>query len=373
MSHEIRTPMNGILGMAEILSLDNLNEQHQDYVDIIRSSGNSLLNLINDILDLSKLESGKVELESIEFSLQNVIRDLLSLFEVAAQEKKLKIFVDIAKGIPNKYLGDSGRLKQILINLIGNAIKFTFTGSVKIIIQEFVANSAVGQENEEECTIQLYFGIEDTGIGIALEAQNLLFQPFSQVESSTTRRFGGTGLGLAICKQIVELMDGSIGIKSHPNQGSTFWFTAKFQYLDCFPQAAIQKPSPKDPIKSVVLKTEKILLAEDNAINQKVVVTQFQRMGYKCDIAENGEVVLEKLKQKTYDIIFMDCQMPVLDGYDTTRVIRQNEQMKDLIIIGLTAFAMKDDREKCLDAGMNDYLAKPYTIPILQEMINKWI
>lgn len=367
MSHEIRTPMNGILGMAEILSLDNLNEQHQDYVDIIRSSGNSLLNLINDILDLSKLESGKVELESIEFSLQNVIRDLLSLFQVAAQEKNLKIFVDIDKSIPTRYLGDSGRLKQVLINLIGNAIKFTFAGNVKIIIKEFVT------DDEDESKIQLYFGIEDTGIGIALEAQNLLFQPFSQVESSTTRRFGGTGLGLAICKQIVELMDGSIGVESHPNQGSTFWFTAKFQYLDRLPQAAIQKPSPKEPIKQVVLKTEKILLAEDNAINQKVVVTQFQRMGYECDIAENGEVVLAKLKQKSYDIIFMDCQMPVLDGYDTTRIIRQNEQMQDLIIIGLTAFAMKDDREKCLDAGMNDYLAKPYTIPILQEMINKWI
>lgn len=367
MSHEIRTPMNAILGMTEILSISNLGDEEMEYINIIQNSGQSLLNLINDILDLSKLESGKVKFESIEFSLKDIIEDLERLFHAVIKEKPLTIYFDIADDLPMRYLGDPYRLKQILTNLIGNAVKFTVQGN--IVVSVCKSHAQIDITNNK---IELYFSVKDTGIGIPLESQNKLFSIFSQVDDSTTRKYGGTGLGLAICKQLIDLMGGKIGVRSITNHGSDFWFMVKMGFIDN--NLKIDK-LPDKIITNSELTPQKtsILVVEDNEINQKVIKSQLRKIGYDCDIVDNGQQVLELLSYKSYDVILMDCQMPVLDGYDTTHAIRQNEKTRDIIVIGVTAFAMKEDREKCINSGMNDYLKKPLSINALQEVLERWI
>jgi signal transduction histidine kinase/PleD family two-component response regulator len=412
MSHEIRTPMMAILGASELLEKYDLESNAQYFLRIIQSSGQHLLTLINDILDLSKLESGFVPLDQVEFSLHTLLEDLLNVFQVLSAKKGITIALEICPNLPDRYEGDPLRLRQILYNLIANAIKFTSQGQISILVQSLPSVQAVPSDQ-----IQLYFSVRDRGIGIDIADQYKLFSPFFQVENSATRNFQGSGLGLSICKRLVHLMGGEIGVNSRIDEGSTFWFTVYLTNKSTLPHSiqsesritqsrSIQSSLPSladSTIPSVdqsdrstgtltefshpiplIFSTEnfKILLAEDNAINQELIRLMIDRIGCQCDVAENGQVVIEMLAKKSYDLILMDCQMPVLDGYQTTQQIRQQKisndsrisnNSSDIVIIGLTAYAMEDDRDQCLEAGMNDYLAKPCTFAGLQDIIYKWI
>ncbi|MGB2924807.1 MAG: response regulator [Limnothrix sp.] len=373
MSHEIRTPMNGILGMAEILALSNLSDQAKDYVNIIQSSGNNLLNLINDILDLSKLESGNITLKSEGFFIETLVKETAHFFQAALGKKDLKFSWEIEADLAKKYTGDPDRIKQILINLIGNAIKFTNKGEINCKLQSEPPYESyrVSQLSAGQCS--LYFTIQDTGMGISCADQEKLFKPFSQVDNSTTKAVQGTGLGLSICKNLVEMMGGEIGIDSKEGVGSTFWFSIVLECSEagnqdgesCEIDGNVNGYSPIEGLK--------ILVVEDNLINQTVAIHQLERLGYVCDIANNGQEALEVLEKSDYDLVLMDCQMPILDGYETAKKIRRNKSTKDLVIVGLTAYAMKGDRDKCLAAGMNDYLTKPYSIAEIQSIFDIWL
>jgi Signal transduction histidine kinase len=359
MSHEIRSPMNGMLGLSRLLLDSDLNDEQKDMLKVMTTSGENLLQIINDILDYSKIEAGQIEIENIEFDIKQLTDTIYHLLNFKAIEKGIKFNIEIDKYIPENLLGDAFRLNQILMNLANNAIKFTHKGSVLLSIKCLEKNNQY---------VSLFFTIKDTGIGISKDAQKKLFKEFTQSDSSTTRQYGGTGLGLAISKNLTNLMGGKINLESEPGVGSEFMFELKFGYkekeAEMFNNENVEIPRQLS-----------ILVAEDNPINQKVVVLTLRHMGLQCDVAKNGLEAFEMQKENNYQVILMDMQMPVLDGLNATQKIRSYEadhpEIDKAFIIALTANAFVEDKQTCLDAGMNDFISKPFKEDALRKILSQ--
>lgn len=383
-SHELRTPMNGVLGMVEILSRTPLTARQQQLVRKVQSSGEVLLTTINDLLDLAKIEAGKFELEHLNFQVRELVSDVINFFAESATRKGLRLDSLVAPDVPETVRGDPARLRQVLTNLVNNALKFTAQGEVFVEVRRGQDAAEVPSflDHEAENSCVLSFSVRDTGIGISAEMRERIFESFAQADESTTRKYGGTGLGLSIAKQLTRLMGGEIGVESRESQGSVFWFTARLAIVHASRTTMVMRhvarpPSYVQPLEPLpLLRPLQVLLAEDNEVNQEVTKGLLELLGCRVQVVSNGKEALEAMHTHVLDVVLMDCQMPEMDGFMTTAEIRHQEVhagKSRIPIIALTAHAMVEDRERCLSAGMDDYLGKPFSPYALRDVLMRWL